>query len=537
MRRAASDRARAGRGAGNGAAGTGRGGRPNPRVPRRRCATDLPAGARPARSRPSRPHRHGRASGRVIVALSRPQRGPGSHACVILVTSPATVTALSPRSLGRWPCIGRARTVADIAAWVDRPGARAVLVRGVLRCGKSRLLDEVARSPQRATGRTVHRVAATSATAVGPVRRGRRSRPERGARRDDTRRADRACCARRSPVTPSERRTGPWPVLVVDDVPLLDASSAGAIAASARDGGAVDVVATVRSDEIVPDPLLDALHGDDALTVELPELSDDDIDTLVAPRARWSRRRRRRRCSCATEAERNPLLLRELHRARSRPRCSSRRPASGGCVASRRRRVVCATWSPAGLNGVTAPALMRRCSCSPLCEELELDELEQMADLDVLADLEARNLLRVVNRGDRQLARARPSAAGRSAAPGPGAAAASSVAAPPRRVGRRSRPARSGAYVLAGVDVAGRGGPADVARRADGRSATRRRARRRAQRGRARPTGAGAGAVRGERLVPLRRAVPPRRVGRARSRARPGPAATRVRRSDEPSSR
>ena len=68
------------------------------------------------------------------------------------------------------------------------------------------------------------------------------------------------------------------PVLVVDDAPLLDVATAGVIA-TLSGAGIVHVVASARDDEALPDPLVDVLLGDKAVSVSLTPLSDDDIDT------------------------------------------------------------------------------------------------------------------------------------------------------------------------------------------------------------------------------------------------------------------
>ena len=149
----------------------------------------------------------------------------------------------------------------------------AALIRGPLGGGKTRVIDEVV-AALTSKGRSVRRIVATSATSAVPFGAVAHLLPVGS--RDSADPLMLIASLRDVLVTAADGT----PVLVVDDAPLLDVATAGVIATLAGDG-VIHVVASARDDESLPDPLVDVLLGDKALSINLAPLSDDDIDTLL----------------------------------------------------------------------------------------------------------------------------------------------------------------------------------------------------------------------------------------------------------------
>ena len=287
--------------------------------------------------------------------------------------------------------------MARIAAAVSPAKASqrgAALIRSPLGGGKTRVVDEVV-AALTSKGRSVRRIVATSATSAVPFGAVAHLLPVGS--RDS---ADPLMLiASLRDVLVAESDTAP--VLVVDDAPLLDVATAGVIATLAG-GGIVHVVASARDDEALPDPLVDVLLGDRAVSINLAPLSDDDIDTLlhlvlggpVDGSVMMSMRER---------TEGNPLFLRELTRSAldtgALVEVGGVWRMRGDAPGSPRLREVVESRLDV-VSPVTRPAL----ELLALCEVIDLDELETMAGLEALVELEARGLVRIVQRDARQVA-------------------------------------------------------------------------------------------------------------------------------------
>ena len=272
--------------------------------------------------------------------------------------------------------------------------ASVVLVRAPLGGGKSRVVDEIT-SSLAASGRAVRRILATTATASVPFGAVAHLLPA-GAREG----ADplTLIAALREVLSHTASRR---PVLAIDDVPLLDVATAGVIAALAA-AGEVDVIASARDDEMLPDPLVDVLLGDRAMTVALPPMTNDDISTLLHL-ALGGPVDGAVVVSLRDRSEGNPLLLRELARSAldsgALVQVEDVWRLRGDPTGSPRLREVVESR----LDTV-APEARRALELLALCDIIDLDELELLVGLEALADLEEKGLLRTLIRLGRHCA-------------------------------------------------------------------------------------------------------------------------------------
>lgn len=269
-----------------------------------------------------------------------------------------------------------------------------MLVRAPLGGGRSRLIDEIA-TTLLANGRSMRRILANSATAAVPFGAVAHLLPI-GARES----ADPLTLigALRDVLAPVGSKR---PVLVIDDVPLLDVATAGVIATLAA-SGEVDVVASARDDETLPEPLVDVLLGDRSMIVQLQPMTDDEIDTLLHL-ALGGPVDGGVVVSLRDRSEGNPLFLRELTRSAL---------DSGALVqvegvwrlrgdppgSTRLREVVESRLDTVG------PEFRKALELLALCDIVDLDELESLVGLEALADLEEKGLLRTLVRLGRQCA-------------------------------------------------------------------------------------------------------------------------------------
>jgi DNA-binding CsgD family transcriptional regulator len=163
--------------------------------------------------------------------------------------------------LQHWPLVGREDEVARLSAAL-RAG-RSVVVSAAAGVGKTRLVDEVAKS----SGRPVVRLAATSSTAGLPFG------VFLAIRHDGL--------EPHSPlaVTRMVLSRGPDVCLVVDDVHHLDDASAGLVHQLSVRG--VPVLATMRSGSPVPEAVTAIWKGDDGVRLALRPLSPSEVATLL----------------------------------------------------------------------------------------------------------------------------------------------------------------------------------------------------------------------------------------------------------------
>jgi len=181
------------------------------------------------------------------------------------------------RGLELWPLVGRGDEV-ELAAQARRRG-RAVVFAGVPGVGKTRLA-RAALAAAEAEGLTTRWVAATRSASTVPlgafaplVPAGLGPAPEG----QDARAATLDAIVR----SIEAHGRGPGTVIGVDDAHLLDDASATLVHLLAC-GGAARVVATVRSGEPTPDPIVALWKDDLAVRVEVQPLSRGEVADLLA---------------------------------------------------------------------------------------------------------------------------------------------------------------------------------------------------------------------------------------------------------------
>jgi len=267
---------------------------------------------------------------------------------------------------------------------------RALIV-GPLGIGKSRVLDEIAELII-AGGRTVCRIHASAAVESIPFGAVAHLLPA------DARETDEPVVligALRDILAPSGSSK---PVLVIDDLPSLDIATAGVIASLAT-SSEILLVASARTGEPLPAPLVDVFLGERSMVAELPPLTDEEIaellecvlDGVVDGAVAVSLRDR---------SDGNPLFLRELIRGSLDEgvlqkvagvwRLRAELPRS-----TRLRDVVESRLE------IISPEERRAMELLAWCGSLEVDELEDLVGLQPIVNLESRGLLSTEERKGR----------------------------------------------------------------------------------------------------------------------------------------
>ncbi len=274
---------------------------------------------------------------------------------------------------------------------VSRP--TAVLLRAPLGGGKSRVLDEVANAAG-SKGQPVHRVLTTSASVSVPFGAVAHLLPP-GAR--ETSDPVGLIGALRDVLA---ARDGRRALIVIDDVTSLDLATAGVLA-SLFGSGEIDIVAAARADAALPGPLLDVLFSDRSLLIDLPALSEDDIDSLLhsylgGPMDGAVL------VSLRDRSMGNPFFLRELMRsaldAGNLARVDGVWRLRGELSGSFRLREVIESR----LN--VEPEVRVVLELLALCDVADVEELEGLVGLEALAGLESLGLIDIMIRSERECA-------------------------------------------------------------------------------------------------------------------------------------
>jgi len=195
-------------------------------------------------------------------------------------------------------------------------------------------------------------------------------------------------------------RDGRRALIAIDDATSLDLATAGVLA-SLFGSRELDIVAAARSDAALPGPLLDVLHGDRSLLIDLPALSEDDIDSLLhsylgGPMDGAVL------VSLRDRSMGNPLFLRELVRsaldAGNLARVDGVWRLRGELSGSFRLREVIESR----LN--VEPEVRVVLELLALCDVADVQELEGLIGLEALAGLESRGLIEIMVRSNRECA-------------------------------------------------------------------------------------------------------------------------------------
>ena len=170
-----------------------------------------------------------------------------------------------------WPLVGRDRELEALSDRLKQEGS--IVLAGPAGVGKTRLATELLQGAV-ARGFAVVRVAATQASAGMPFGAFATLLPELRPGLDRVQMLQRVA---KAVVARGEGR--PF-ILLVDDAHLLDDASAALTHHLAATGGAA-VLATVRSTERAPDPVLALWKDGLAERVELAPLTESDVDDLL----------------------------------------------------------------------------------------------------------------------------------------------------------------------------------------------------------------------------------------------------------------
>ncbi|HQZ35084.1 MAG TPA: LuxR C-terminal-related transcriptional regulator [Ilumatobacteraceae bacterium] len=254
--------------------------------------------------------------------------------------------------------------------------------------GKSRCLDEIADAVV-GRGRIICRIHASAAGELIPFGAVAHMLP-RGARESDEPVA--LIGALRDILAPAGSTR---PVLIIDDLPSLDVTTAGVLASLAQ-SGAVVLVAAARTGESLPSPLVDVFLGERSLVIDLPPLADTEIATLVEAVLGGSVDGAVV-VSLRDRSEGNPLFLRELIRGALQTEVLHQvsdvwRLRAALPLSTRLRDVVESRLEH------SSPDERRALELLAACDSLELDELEDLVGIEPIAELESRGLITTVER-------------------------------------------------------------------------------------------------------------------------------------------
>ncbi|MGH9281809.1 MAG: AAA family ATPase [Acidimicrobiales bacterium] len=209
---------------------------------------------------------------------------------------------------GEWPFVGRGGELRELRTLVTHDDGRGVVVAGPAGVGKTRLALEclhLAEHAALATARVTGSRAASGipfgalAPLLPAVHHG-----------DPGAVDDRADLLRRSAAALVDRAGGRRLVLLVDDAHLLDDASATLVHQLAATGSAV-VLATVRSGEPAPDPVVGLWKDGLAERLELGGLDSEAVEELLAS-VLGGPMDRAAVAHLAVHCEGNVLFLREL---------------------------------------------------------------------------------------------------------------------------------------------------------------------------------------------------------------------------------
>lgn len=171
----------------------------------------------------------------------------------------------------RWPLMGRHAQLEGITTAFGDPACRAVLINGPPGVGKSRLAEEFV-AIAAADGRAVTRAAGSRTVAAVPL--GALAHLLPAETHEASTVFDRVSDAFRT------QASGRPPVLLVDDLHLLDATSA-LLLGRLLDDAVAFVVGTVLAGEPLPEPVSAWSRSDWVVGIGLDELSPEELDGLL----------------------------------------------------------------------------------------------------------------------------------------------------------------------------------------------------------------------------------------------------------------
>ena len=180
---------------------------------------------------------------------------------------------------GEWPLVGRDGQLGQVRTLLTGKENRSVVLAGPAGVGKTRLAREALRHAER-SGLATARVTATLATATVPFGALAPLLPVSQAG-EGVGVDDRAELLRRSAASLAERALNGRFVLLLDDAHLLDSASATVVHQLA-DMSAASVLATIRTGEPVPDPILALWKDGLAERLDVPGLTVQAVHELLS---------------------------------------------------------------------------------------------------------------------------------------------------------------------------------------------------------------------------------------------------------------
>jgi DNA-binding CsgD family transcriptional regulator len=291
---------------------------------------------------------------------------------------------------GAWPLVGRDEELSIVAEVLARPGSRGIVLAGAAGMGKTRLAKEALAIAVRSGGTPVQvtGLKATSSFPMGAF----------AAFRMPDSSGDNTQLLREASAAVAQHAGIGRLVLLVDDAHLLDPLGAALVHNLVQTGTAL-LIATVRSGEPTPEPIVALWKDELTERLELQALSRTDVESLLeqvlAGYVDVATSQRLWRASGG-----NALFLRELVLAGVQDGALA--PEAGtwrwrGRLAEGQRLVEVIEHRLGELDAAERRAL----ELLAVAEVLSASALERMAPASVLATLEDKQLLTVVTEGRR----------------------------------------------------------------------------------------------------------------------------------------
>jgi len=177
----------------------------------------------------------------------------------------------------QWPLTGRRRELDEFAAALDDPRAHGLVIHGPAGVGKTRLADECLAVAAR-QGRTVGRATATEGAHHVPLGLLAHLLPATLADPH----ADLAAVFSQVAHTLREEGASGPAVILIDDLPLVDSTSA-ALLAQVVDAGLLFLIGTVRTGEPAPPAIAALWQRARVRRIDLGDLSREAVDASSRP--------------------------------------------------------------------------------------------------------------------------------------------------------------------------------------------------------------------------------------------------------------
>lgn len=176
----------------------------------------------------------------------------------------------------KWPLVGREPLLQHIRATLGSPSATVVLLCGPSGVGKTRLAAEAA-DLLAENDWLIIPIAANEASSAIPLAA---LAPAFAVSRLDITSGDAVTVFEQATAALDAAAGGRRVLLVIDDLPRLDSLSL-VVVTQLLSAGVVRLVATVRSGDPVPDPILSLWTSDSAVRIEVPPLTIEEYEAVL----------------------------------------------------------------------------------------------------------------------------------------------------------------------------------------------------------------------------------------------------------------